>query len=602
MPNRTTPIKLQKNVRYPSYQLYAIAGDGKDPESAMVICILHVYEWLRERFSAYEIKEFQYPLANAWQGVSLRDFVSIKSQEEYPYEIICIPEDKVWTLQLTEPDNGTEDHAAVKGRTFETNIAFRITEKGVECGFRTMVTEPADTKDKCDSYRLACIKKIARDENVGLFHEFKLVDTPVDIQSAATEKKLAAWINNPDRQMAVIAVMQEPEMIKISIDISEMKYQSRTGVDVLSGFNLLNECQKNEDFMSQPTEIVDAAEMARYKMGYVQYFTVSRKMIEKFSKDIKVGLSYGDVLIAEPKAFGGKKETLTFSSKLKIKKKHLEKFASEYCSKKPMTFGQVMFVPDAKEIEREKVNNAKLTKQQLIDSYEERIAAIKQQHAEELETMQSRLNLQCNAYEKLEDQLSELRASGGNQISIEEFNTEIDLLKKTIEEQQAKLDRIATVERRPKDTKDIASWVEAEFDGKMLLHQRAKDMLGELKSGEWDIPLICDSLEYLANEYRDCLLGSITEDDKNNICSVKYQRPFDVSPLKFETIAKTPKEYKVKYGLGYTGKPVDKALDLHLKIGNQSEDLIRIYFLYDKEKKLIVVGSLPKHLPTLSYK
>lgn len=41
-------------------------------------------------------------------------------------------------------------------------------------------------------------------------------------------------------------------------------------------------------------------------------------------------------------------------------------------------------------------------------------------------------------------------------------------------------------------------------------------------------------------------------------------------------------------------------LDLHLKVGNDSENLLRIYFLYDKEKKLIVVGSLPKHLKTLT--
>jgi hypothetical protein len=29
--------------------------------------------------------------------------------------------------------------------------------------------------------------------------------------------------------------------------------------------------------------------------------------------------------------------------------------------------------------------------------------------------------------------------------------------------------------------------------------------------------------------------------------------------------------------------------------------MLRIYFLYDKKQKLIVLGALPGHLPTVSY-
>ncbi|MBQ3419581.1 MAG: hypothetical protein IJH31_05570 [Erysipelotrichaceae bacterium] len=36
-------------------------------------------------------------------------------------------------------------------------------------------------------------------------------------------------------------------------------------------------------------------------------------------------------------------------------------------------------------------------------------------------------------------------------------------------------------------------------------------------------------------------------------------------------------------------------LDQHLKIGVHSE-LLRIYFIVDKERKRIVIGSLPNHL------
>jgi hypothetical protein len=157
-------------------------------------------------------------------------------------------------------------------------------------------------------------------------------------------------------------------------------------------------------------------------------------------------------------------------------------------------------------------------------------------------------------------------------------------------------------ERRPDDLKRIPEWVAAEFAGKLILHEKAVDLLGDLKSGEWNVDLICDALEFLATDYRDELTGAISESQMMENCSRKYGRPFDVTPLSFPSAGGAPKEYKIKYYVGYKGKPVESVLDLHLRVGNTSEDLIRIYFLYDSEKKLIVVGSLPKHLPTLSYK
>lgn len=60
-----------------------------------------------------------------------------------------------------------------------------------------------------------------------------------------------------------------------------------------------------------------------------------------------------------------------------------------------------------------------------------------------------------------------------------------------------------------------------------------------------------------------------------------------------------PLEYKIKYYKDEKGKTHESILDLHLKSGTGTENLLRIYFLYDKEKQLIVVGSLPKHLKTL---
>jgi hypothetical protein len=143
----------------------------------------------------------------------------------------------------------------------------------------------------------------------------------------------------------------------------------------------------------------------------------------------------------------------------------------------------------------------------------------------------------------------------------------------------------------------VAAWVEKRFPGKLIFHEKATDLMKKLQPGEADILLICDALEFLAIDYRDELLGRIDEDEMRRRCEQKYKRPFEVTPLRGIAIEKWP-DYKIKYKRGYTGKPVETRLDLHLCVGNDSEYLLRIYFLYDKEEKLIVVGSLPKHLPT----
>ena len=44
------------------------------------------------------------------------------------------------------------------------------------------------------------------------------------------------------------------------------------------------------------------------------------------------------------------------------------------------------------------------------------------------------------------------------------------------------------------------------------------------------------------------------------------------------------------------GKEMDSDLNCHLRVGNDSENLLRIYFLHDDEQRLIVIGSLPDHL------
>ena len=83
-------------------------------------------------------------------------------------------------------------------------------------------------------------------------------------------------------------------------------------------------------------------------------------------------------------------------------------------------------------------------------------------------------------------------------------------------------------------------------------------------------------------------------------CGEKYGRPFDVKPTGQITIKYTPGEYRIKYFRDAQGKESDSDLDYHLRVGNDPENLLRIYFLHDDARQMIVIGSLPDHLTTVS--
>ena len=112
--------------------------------------------------------------------------------------------------------------------------------------------------------------------------------------------------------------------------------------------------------------------------------------------------------------------------------------------------------------------------------------------------------------------------------------------------------------------------------------------------------LICDALSYLATEYWEERYLQVSDDITLMRCAEKYGRPFEVTRIGITTIEYTPSEYRIKYFRNEKGKLRESALNYHLRVGNKSENMLRIYFLHDDDNQLIVVGSLPDHLTTIT--
>ena len=110
------------------------------------------------------------------------------------------------------------------------------------------------------------------------------------------------------------------------------------------------------------------------------------------------------------------------------------------------------------------------------------------------------------------------------------------------------------------------------------------------------VEMVCDALDYLATDYWEMRYLRLPQEIALTRCAEKYGRPFEVKPTGQVTIEYTPAEYRIKYFRDAQGRERDSDLDYHLRVGNDPENLLRIYFLHDDEKQLIVVGSLPDHL------
>ncbi|TIO78731.1 hypothetical protein [Mesorhizobium sp.] len=142
--------------------------------------------------------------------------------------------------------------------------------------------------------------------------------------------------------------------------------------------------------------------------------------------------------------------------------------------------------------------------------------------------------------------------------------------------------------KRPSSYDEISPWVEENFSGKLVLHPRAKKAL---KSAVYeDIDVVCDTLSLLANEYRKVCLGEMRKEEFERIISAKH---LDMSGSISEERAK---EFDEEYFVNWRSRK--SFLHGHIQKGKSRDEryCLRVYFFWEPEDSLIVIGWLPSHL------
>ena len=599
------PIKLLKNRIYPTYQLYAVVNSKISAEEAMVIAVLETFSWLRKRFRDLTIPdEINYPEPDKYKGVKLDDFKSFRINEGYVVDVVFIKEKGVWAFQLVEPDLGPEpgnenqERKPAPGRVFATNIAFRIYNGKLECGFKTVCSEPENTKVVCEVFRLAVVKCIVRNELLGLEQIIPIIRDTHQINSTDKLDRLINYIRSNERQLPFVLTVEYKKIVDFN---SLIKNKPGFDINNLLNRNIDGLMVVTDDVKEEPIE-AKMREMAGRKMGYAQFGFLPDKYIKNINDSLGCNISSGDVCVFYPEKYNQKKLFKRDSIKLNEKQflADLEKELQEFPKYKNINFGNVIFINEARIEELNKIIELSNSKEEIIKAIEDKIKVIELKYEDNIAALSNEMHEKDEKIDRLKAEIKELNEKvDKNYLQVEKFksdhNDQINKLNLKIEWKDSKLNQ-------PSKTEDIPEWVEKQFAGKLIFHNRAIGEIKKTPTGKTDMSLVCDAINYLANEYRDERLGLISKDESNNVCSDKYNRSFEVTPVGEKSIEMYTKEYKVKYRKNQNIKLKEVLLDQHLKVGKGNKDNLRIYFFYDEEKDLIVVGSLPKHLSAVNKK
>lgn len=136
-------VKLIKNQLYPTYQLHAYMANSKTtPQEGLRLAALITMEWLRQRLGDHVPEELLcVPTPSGYTTSDNTCLPSLHINAGFVIDIVSLPENGIWTLQITEPDLGSDPgnpkqiRQAVPGRVIETNVGYRISDTQLECGF-----------------------------------------------------------------------------------------------------------------------------------------------------------------------------------------------------------------------------------------------------------------------------------------------------------------------------------------------------------------------------------------------------------------------------------------------------------------------------------
>lgn len=576
-----TVVKLRKANRYNTYQFYAEMNNKNiNPYDGLKIAALTCFSWLRKRLEGSKLpQDLIMPSESEYKKVLNDEFKTFTISDSYIVTVEADINEGIWALRVIENDSGTLDQQGiVPGRTIQSDIGFRVVENKLECGFKTTISDVNDV-ELAECIRFSLIKELGCNPNFG----FKQINTLYNPNNMIVDDdykldEIHSILHSKENQLPLIIYTYDDHTFTDIKDIKLDDFKYRPGALSLDSQLVLNKViqdnkKDNDDFTTR------AVPYSNRYLGVARAYFLPKKMFNNFAKKFNIHqVNLDEVYVID--CGSNKVNRYSYNNK-----ETYQNYVHNYTRNKELNFNDVLFVDEARIIVQVSNEYARQEREKLLDEAIEKLEQLKTKQARE--TRMSEYVSVDSSKGELIDTLEKLEKSEKEKVVL---NNEINRLKKELQNKNDYIDYIHRKETRPKYHKDIEKWVE-QFNN-IILDKKAVACLNKNDAENVDVDVICDALDYLDKAYSKYLFENLSLDELNTISANIYNRPYNVTPSGIPVSAKG--ECKVKYAFVNENR-IEHILDQHLKIGGHGE-LLRIYFVVDKDRKKIVIGSLPNHL------
>ncbi len=601
-------IKLLKNHLYPTYQLHAfMASEKTTARDGLRLAALTTMGWLKARLGDEVPEDWNFlPSPEDYLSATDGDLPSLYINQGHVVNILSLPDKGMWTLQITEPDLGSDPgnpaqaRPPLPGRIIETNIAFLVAGKQLECGFKTVISDPVGTEPEAEVYRIAVVRELMRNPAFGLRQVTDIPMAPIRLANASQVRTMLYVAHHADNALPAVLFTQpleEREAVPNAADLGALRLNGGFPTPVPPGMELPKPAGAGRLGTVAVDPPYDLEKFCYYTFSHCRTYILEDSARKSFSSLSGIGYVPGDTVILYPTAYGGGQEVIPCKKNAAKREETLqliENGVKSFLKARPIDFGNIEFLSGARSrllrLSDELADSAEAADAHFRQELEQLNAFWKNEVAQknrELDAVGAQLQRQKEYAARLEDEKSQLR---------EEFAAERDRAREEIDAQKATIEFLRRRYDQPKDYDGVAAWVGEHFSDRLFLHPKAVSRMLTKSNQCADVALVCNALDYLATDYWEQRYLQLPKEIALTRCGEKYGRPFEVKPTGQTTIGFTPSEYRIKYFKNAQGKTVESGLDYHLRVGNDTENLLRIYFLHDDARRLIVIGSLPDHL------
>ena len=485
------PRPLSTSIEYPGYQFYAVLRfEGHTPSECLRYAALTVQGWLCERILKADgtvPEEIRCVPADRFMDIPSSDLKSIK----LPFsEIISLPDEGIWTLMVREPD------PAIAARSYITHVGLKAGKDNVEFGVYTDVVDRDRTLPELDkAFRPQFVRLLFETEGMTLLQveplAFRQIIKVSDKRGVA---KLKALADDRDNQLPLIVFTHAKQAQATVSEMEQFMAEMMKG-PAMPRLGLPPITTPPAAVQKKPSHAMpyDAEEFAKHIYGFARaYIATPEVFTELRAKFNKARLNEGDILVVEPKAFGGSVKVHSYRAGLnpswyKGVTEDLTQSLQCYSKHKPYCYGTILFADDARQLMREQelkelrasIHLEKSSELQQVLALLEQERSTSAEQARHINELRSQMRDEYNRgaaserqrAEQLEAQNDKIRADNAT------LRANNDAMRQAFGEfsaMKAIVDRVQSVEKMPKTNEDVVAYFQLFFADRLGFTERGQ--------------------------------------------------------------------------------------------------------------------------------